>query len=228
MKLLTIEASTRNYSLAVSDEEKVVAYKNFRLKNVLSSSVMPGIKSVLDKSGIPLNKLDGFAVGLGPGSFTGLRVGLATIQGLIFATQKPVVGISSLDILAANVTTEVEQICVITDAKRSMVFSCVYQRKGSQLKKLSPYVLAPVEDALKNISGATIFVGDGIALYHERVVQFCRGKFAITFAAEKLWSPQARRAVPLVLERFRQKKVDKIEKLLPLYLYPEDCQVRRS
>ena len=137
MNLLAIDTSTKNLSLAVTKKGKVVKFRNVKLTRPLSSSIMPSIKKILNSAGITLSKLDGFAVGLGPGSFTGLRVGLSTIKGLAFATKKPVVGISSLDVLAMNIKEDCAQICTLCDAKRNLVYACLYEKKGATLKRKS-------------------------------------------------------------------------------------------
>lgn len=225
MKLLSIDTSTRNLSLAVSKDEKILAFQNVKLDKILSSSIIPRIQGILEKGKISLKALDGFAVGLGPGSFTSLRIGLATIKGLAFATQKPVVGISSLDILAMNVAENDVQICTVCDAKRQLVYSSLYQKKGSVLKRSGPYLLASIDDVLDGIQGKTLFIGDGIPLYREAILK----KKQVKLVDEKKWSPQARQLAGLALKRFRAKKFkgDNVNKLAPMYLYPEDCQVRR-
>lgn len=226
MKLLSIDTSTRNFSLAVSDGDKILNYRSVKLEKVLSSSIIPGIRSILDKSGISLKAINGFAVGLGPGSFTGLRVGLATIKGLAFATGKPVVGISSLDVLAMNVKREKAQICTLCDAKRNLVYACFYQREGNQIKRESPYLLTSIENVLKKIKERTLFIGDGVPLYREIILK----KVLAEFADERKCFPQARHLAGLALKRFQKSKLkgDNISKLVPLYLYPQDCQVRKQ
>lgn len=226
MYILSIDTSTKNFSLAVSCGEKVVACRNVRLKGVLSSSIVPGIRGILKKSGLELSRIDGFAVGLGPGSFTSLRVGLATVKGLAFAVQKPVVGIPSLDILAMNLPGDCPQICTLSDAKRKLVYACCYQKKGLILKKKGKYLLEGIEDVLKRLKGGVVFIGDGVPLFKE-TIRRAKGIVPV-FAKESLMYPRAGCMVHLALERFKKGKTDDVSKLTPLYLYPKDCQVQRS
>jgi len=225
MKLLSIDTSTKNFSLAISDGEKALRYRNKVFGRKLSSSIIPEIKVMLKKVQMTLADLDGFAVGLGPGGFTGLRVGLSTIKGLAFAANKSVVGMSSLDVLAMNVKAEGE-ICTICDARRNMVYAGFYEKKNNVLKKKGKSLLTDIQTVLKQIDKETIFIGDGIKVFEEKL-QKSKKASLITFAEEKLWFPQAQCLALLVLERFEKKKFDDINKLVPLYLYPEDCQVRR-
>jgi len=223
MNLLAIDTSTKNLSLAVAKAGKVVKFRNVKLNRPLSSSIMPSIKKILDSAGISLAKLDGFAIGLGPGSFTGLRVGLSTIKGLAFATDKPIIGISSLDVLAMNIEDNDVQICTLCDAKRNLVYACLYEKKDSILRKKSDYCLESIDEVLKKIKGKVLFIGDGVKLFRNDInkmksinPKFVNGKFTL---------PQARCLIPLALEKFQKGQRDDAAKLVPLYLYPEHCQV---
>jgi len=206
-----------------------LAYKNIKLKKVLSSSIIPAIKSLLDKKGKALSKLDGFAIGLGPGSFTSLRVGLSTIKGLATALNKPVVGISSLDVLAMNINAkDKRQICTICDAHRQLVYCCLFRRNNGQLKRKSSYMLISADELLLKIKEPTVFIGDGINLYRENILMALRKKnIEAEFCEVKLWYPQAKQLAILAAKRFTQNKTDSVDSLVPQYLYPKDCQVRK-
>lgn len=227
MKFLSIDTSTKNFSLAVSDGNKIVRSRNVKLKGVLSSVIIPAIRGVLYKAGIRLDQLDGFAVGLGPGSFTSLRVGLSTIKALGFVTQKPIIGIASLDILATNVMDNgVPNICVICDAKRGLAYMCLYKNQKSGIKRAGKYLLTDPDEVLKQIKEPTIFVGDGIKIFRDKIINKLHKK--AVFSKEKQSFPQAKNLVPLAVKRFINGKFDNINTLVPLYLYPQDCQVRRG
>ena len=225
MNILALDTSSKHFSLAVAKDGKTLCYRSILLKKVLSDSIMPAIQGILKKSGLTLAKLDGFAVGLGPGSFTSLRVGLSTVKGLAFALKKPVVGVSSLDVLALNVKED-GQVCVVCDAKRNMAYACLYQKKGGALKRKSKYLLTDIENVLKQIKGEATFVGDGVPLFREAIEKATGIK--AHFAGEKQMYPQAKHLVALAMKRFEAKEYDKAESLVPLYLYPKDCQVRNK
>ncbi len=225
MNLLSIDTSTKRLSLAVSKEEKILKYRNVTLNRRLSSSIMPSIQEILDKSKMPLARLDGFAVGLGPGSFTSLRVGLSTIKGLAFAVHKPVVGVPSLDVLAMNVPEENARICTLCDAKRDLVYACLYDKKGMNLKRNSEYLLTDIQDVLRRIKGDVTFIGDGLALY-KRDIDKAKG-ITPKFLDKGNIFPQARSLAYLAWQRFMKKKFDNIDQLVPLYLYPDHCQIKK-
>lgn len=228
MKLLCLDTSSRRFSLAVSDGEKILRYANIRLRRVLDSSMMPAIERILKNAGVALCELDGLAVGLGPGSFTSLRVGLATVKGLAFAAAKPVVGIASLDILAAGVpfADEGGRICVICDARRGLLYNGVYQKRSGILERESDYALLPIDGILSQIKGDVLFVGDGVQLVRNEIqaAKHIRARFA----PEKFCYPQARFLAPPALKRFQKRQTDDAAQLTPIYLYPEDCQVDKK
>lgn len=225
LNILSIDTSTKNFSLAVSSGTKILHSRNVKLRHVLSQSIMPAIERILQKSKIPLSAVDGFAVGLGPGSFTSLRVGLATVKGLAFATRRPIVGIPSLDVLARG-ASEDGVICALCDAKRNLVYSCLYEKRGAVLKRKSRYLLTDIKDVLKRIKGDVTFVGDGVPLFREAIEKAVGTK--ARFAGEKQMYPQAKHLAIPAMERFKAKKYDNVETLVPFYLYPEDCQVQKS
>lgn len=225
MNLLAIDTSTKNLSLAVSNNAEILKCRNRKLQRPLSSSIMPGIKDILKAAGVTLEQLDGFVIGLGPGSFTSLRVGLSTVKGLVFAVNKPVVGISSLDALALGVKENDVQVCALCDAKRNMAYACVYQKTGTGLRRIGDYALAEVKDILKHIKGKTVFVGDGVKLFKDEI-RLARGITPV-FMEDEGPIPQARYLIPPALQRLKNGKQDDIDSLVPMYLYPEHCQVRR-
>ena len=129
MHFLSIETSTKNCALAVSKDAKVLCARNFPSEKLLEDSIIPAIDKVLKLAKLSFAKVDAFAVGLGPGSFTSLRVGLSTVKAFCLATGKPVVGICSLDVIAEGVAAlPCDEICVIVDARRGMLYSGLYQK----------------------------------------------------------------------------------------------------
>ena len=216
MYFVSFETSTKIFSIALSRDEKVLRYRNLKAALALEDFILPALDKMLDSAGIKFSQLDGFAIALGPGSFTSLRVGLSTVKALCMATGRPVVGIPTLDIIASGVNGAVcDEICVINDARRDKVYACFYDPKG--LRK-SDYLLTSFEDVLEKAHGKTLFVGDAVGLYRNRISKFL-------LADEKWWYPQSKVMAALAYERFREKLYDDAASLLPLYLYPQDCQV---
>ncbi len=226
MNLLAIDTSTKNLSLAVSGNGGMVRFRNKKLEKPLSCSIMPSIQRILDVSNVSPKDLDGFVVGIGPGSFTGLRVGLAAIKGMALVLNKPIVGISSLDVLAMSIKVEDVGICVLCDARRQMVYSAIYKKGASGLKQRSEYVLGSIDKALEGIRGEMVFVGDGVAMYRKHIDQ--HPEIVPKFCDAQLKNPQAKFLVQLGQKRFQQKDFDDVDTLIPLYLYPDHCQVQKK
>lgn len=234
MNILAIDTSTKNFSLAVSKNGRIARFRNIYLDKVLESSMIPAIDKILRDAGLKFKDLDGFAVGLGPGSFTSLRVGLSTVKAFALATAKPVVGISSLDVLAANACGQkADEICVVTDARRNLLYACLYEEKNGVLKRKTDYLLTNLDDLLDQVHGKTLFIGDGIAVHRDAMQKKyaearkrgadCRA----VFAGPRDWFPQAKKLADLAYGRFQKKEYDKSETLVPIYLYAQDCQVQK-
>ncbi len=235
MNILALDTSTKNFSLAVAKNGKVIRYRNMLLDKVLESSMIPAIEKILKDSKLKFKDLDGYAVGLGPGSFTSLRVGLSTVKAFSLATGKPIVGISSLDVMAANVIDEkADQICTIMDARRQQIYACLFEKKDGTLQRKTDYLLTNIDSLLDRVQGKTLFVGDGVPLWRDVI----KGKYAVAakkgakcqavFAPEKNAHPQARNLSHLAYGRFEKKVYDDVETLVPLYLYTQDCQVDKK
>lgn len=224
MKILSIESSTKYLSLAVSENGKVLSYRNEILANRLSELLVKRITQLLKKTDCSIDNIDALAVGIGPGSFTSLRVGVSTVKGLSFGGNKPVVGIPSLDILAMNVKKDKVNVCTVSDAKRKMVYLCQYEKNAGKLRKLSDYQLVSIDEVGKIKFTDTIMIGDGIPLVRDL---FKGNKGVIGWESEKNWFPQARCLSQLASEKLRTKKYTDAHALKPLYLYAQDCQVRK-
>lgn len=233
MRILYLDTSSKYLSLAVAEDEKVLSQIHRPLDRKHSLQLVTLIDKVLKGAEISLREIDGFCVSKGPGSFTGLRIGITTIKGLAFVLGKPVVAIPTLDILAQNVKKATKlkhqdkllQVCAIVDAKQNKVYACLYQLRNGTARPVWRYLLLPVSELLKKLKGKIIFLGDGVRVYRKEIC--ASKKVKPVFTEEKLWYPQARQAVPLALERFHENELEDIDSLVPLYLYPKECQIKR-
>ncbi len=231
MKILSLDTSTKNFSLCLSDGGQIVATKKMTNDRILSSKIIPALDTLFQKAGIVPKAIDAIAVGLGPGSFTSLRVGVSTAKGLAYALNKPLMGIPSLDVLAMNVKRDTaDQVCVLCDAKRSMVYAAVYQCFSDGMGLISDYMLVDPKNIFSQLKGDVAFVGDGVPLYQEIIEQksgLKSARFTSMLMEEKLWYPLAKNVARIAQGRFEKQDFNDIDALVPLYLYPEDCQVRR-
>ena len=224
MLILGIDTSTKFLSLALSEGKRLLGEFNLEVGRELSDKLIPTLNNFLKKHKKDITDIKGFSVGIGPGSFTGLRIGISTIKGFALAQNLPIVGISSLDILAEGIFSKgTQHICPIVDAKRNLVYSCIYKKTKAKLRRISRYFLIPIDELLKKINSETIFVGDGIGLY-KKVVKKKLGKKAV-FASDGFWYPRADNLLALSCDKFKKHPTQDAHRLLPVYLYPKECQV---
>ena len=224
MKLLAVDTSTKYLSLGIYNEGALYGY-NLEVGPKLSSLLAVTIKRVLSASGLDIKDLDYFACGLGPGSFTGLRVGLSTVKGLSWARRKPLIGISTLDILAMNASDYGHKnIIPVIDAKRSLIYSCSYKFTGGSLKKISPYMLLTKEELLKKIKQPAVVFGDALNLYREDILKSAPQSVLLD---KDEWFPKAHNIIKLAVLRIKNKKFDDLLKINPIYVYPKECQIKK-
>jgi tRNA threonylcarbamoyladenosine biosynthesis protein TsaB len=224
LKILGIDTSSKFLSIALAEDSDIIKEESFLLDRTHSSELVPKIKELLKKSRVAIKKIDGFVIGLGPGSFTGLRIGVSAVKGFGIASGKPCVGIASIDAIACNAMDEDAIIVPVIDAKRNQVYSAIYRKEGSLVIKESEYLLLPIEKLMKNIKGEAVFLGDGLSLYRDKIKSLNREAI---FLEEKCWYPAAGNLIKLGLSKIGKAKKPNLAKLVPLYLYPEDCQVKK-
>ena len=185
---------------------------------------LPGaVARVVKDAGTTLDALEAVAVDIGPGSFTGLRIGLAFAKALAVTRKTPLIGIASLDILAAGLPAAPGPVCAILDAKQKNIYAAAYRLDGGAPARASDYLLGPIDDLLPQLGEPSLLLGDGVALYRDRLL--ARWPKAQIAPAE-LWLPRAATLGRLAAARAAKGERDDPARLVPLYLYPLDCSVR--
>ena len=228
MNILAIDTSTEYLSIAVIKNSKVLSCRNFKHGRNMSSLIVSSIKKVLNNTGVSLKKIDCFAVGLGPGSFTGLRVGLSVVKGLAFAGKKPIVGISSLDAIAMNVKGKVKNIFVVSDARRKQVYAGIFVNNGGKVERKGAYLLTNINEVLEKICADTVIIGSGIGIYrHEIDLKLKNCSDVFIESNEKLWIPKASNVGFISENKFLNNEIENVNSLVPMYLYSNDCQVKK-
>lgn len=170
MKILAVDTATKTCSTAIVCDDAVLAETVLDRGETHTRVLMKIIHDMLLDAGIRMTDIDGFAVTIGPGSFTGLRIGLATVKGLAFAAGKPIAGISTLDALAAPFGDATGHVCAMIDARRGEVYTALYRCGSSRLIPDGPAWAASPDQAIANISGPALFVGDGVLVYKDRII----------------------------------------------------------
>ena len=224
MKILGIDTSTPIGSVALIDDDNLVAEHTLNIVQAHSSRLMPAIDTVLKWGDIAAADLDGCAVGVGPGSFTGVRIGVATIKSLCYALDKPIVGVSTLEAVAYNLRWTHGVICPLFDARRSEVYGAIFQG-GAEWQRLSEDLCLPI-DAFLDRLGETMaqrrvpttfnFVGDGLLTYGDAVRERL-GKRAL-FADAIFNVPRGATIAHLGRQRLQNDDVNDYWTLVPNYV----------
>ena len=222
MKILGIDTTTARLCLGLYVDGKFYEY-SLQTGRSLSALLVPTIQRVICALGLKITDIDYFACGLGPGSFTGMRIGLATIKGLSVVKNKPVIGISTLDILARNAPVKDRLIITALDARRSLIYCSSYKYEQGSLKRKSAYVLLSLDELIKKFSGKAVVLGDAVALYGDALLT--RMKNA-TVLDKDYWSPQAHNLIELALAKIKAKQFSSVLTVKPIYLYPQECQIK--
>ena len=164
MKILGVDTSTPIGSVGLIDGERFVAEHTLSIVKAHSSRLMPAIDQILKWGDLTVHDLDACAVGIGPGSFTGIRIGVGTIKSLCYALKKPIIGISTLEAIAYNLRYTEKLICPILDARKDEVYGALFRGAQNLLRK-SEDLCVPIESLLSQIDGDVMFVGDGLRRY---------------------------------------------------------------
>ena len=218
MKILSLEASGSTASVSIVSEKGILGEINLNYKMQHSVLLMPMLEQLLKETALTIGDIDGFVVSKGPGSFTGLRIGMATVKGLALGSQKPVVAVSSLDALAYNIYTEEGLICSLMDALRGNVYYCLYKIESGSLKATRDIHTCSLEELiqeLKSYKGKIYFVGDGATIHRAALESSLEGT---AFAPLHLNYPTASSLGELGLKLLTEGKEDDLNTLAPIYL----------
>jgi len=224
VKLLAVDTSTRSCSVAVVDRDRLACEITTGPTGTHSTHLLSLIRVALSLSGMELDGLDGLAVCVGPGSFTGLRIGVSTVKGLAFATAKPVAGVSSLEALAQPCLPWPRLICAMLDARKAEVYAARYRAHGGTLEREGREAVLSIEDALDGIHEACLFVGDGARRYRESIGSKL-GPLAL-FPVPGQDIIRASTVAALARRQFELKQIEDLDRLVPRYVRQSDAELK--
>ena len=221
--LLTISTPTPTGSVAVTRGDELLGEATVNSPATHSDVLLPAVDNLLTDTGSRLEDVDAIGVVLGPGSFTGLRVGMATAKGLALAAGVPMVGVSSLQALANPLPDGDLPICAMLDARKGEVYAGLFRReRGLAVLQGEEQVIDP-ETLLATLDGRTLFVGDGCRVYQTLIVRQL-GDRAL-FAPWSCHPVRAGHAALLALDRFRAGEAVAAGAIRPNYLRPSDAEM---
>ena len=218
MLVLGIETSTLLASVALGSEQGVVASAMVSRGANYNEFLLPAIRFCLDEAGLGYRNIGAVAVGLGPGLFTGMRVGVATGKALAQTLSVPIVGMASLDLVAYEVRHSAKTICAILDARRNQVFYAFYRSSPGGVQRMTGYRVdkpGTLAIGLASRPEEVLLVGNGAHLYRD-VFGDLRAVVEIGSMGDSF--PDARSLVELSLPRLFRQDFDSPYDLVPLYL----------
>jgi tRNA threonylcarbamoyladenosine biosynthesis protein TsaB len=225
VKVLGIDTSTTSGSVGLIHNEEVISEYILNLSVTHSERLLDAIDLVLKKARYTLEDLDGFAISLGPGSFTGVRIGVSTVKGLAYAVKKPTVGIPTLDVLASQISPTPYLICPVIDARKGEVYSALYRYEElNRLKRVSEYQAIRPEVLFGMISERTIFVGDGVKTYGADLRNSLKS-FAL-FSPPALQIPHGSAVARLGVELLLRNEHLDLATFTPLYVRRSEAEIK--
>ena len=223
MYILGIETSTKTGSVAVVSENGVIAQYSLNIEVTHSERLMSTVDRVLKDTGLVMRQFDGFAVAIGPGSFTGLRIGVSTVKGLALATGKPVAAVPTLLALAWNVAHAAYPVCPMLDARKNEVYAALYKSDGTHFVPVMTEMVISLARLGDRITGTTVFTGEASFLYREEI----RKQFgaAALFAPLSSILPSAAAVAEIGLDMIRSGRQADPDSLSPLYIRRPEAEV---
>ena len=188
MKILGIDTSTMAANVAVLEDDKLICEYTINTKKTHSQKLMPMIENILKLSDLDIKEIDAIAICVGPGSFTGLRIGMATAKAMAHVNNIPLIGVNSLEILGANMDLCNRNICSILDAQRNQVYMNKYILKDDKITELEEISIKPIDELLEEISSSNedwVLVGEAVYKYKEKIEEI--SNITIPSPANNIW-----------------------------------------
>ena len=219
MKILSVDTSSNVATVAITDDDKLIAEIIVNNKKTHSQTLMPMIDNALKMSELDASDIDLIASANGPGSFTGLRIGVSAVKGFSHALNIPVVGVSTLEAMAYNLPFCQYLISPIMDARRSQVYNAVYEWENDKLKEVKEPRALSIEELLEEFLGTDkiiVFMGDGV-IVHKELIKEKLGNMAL-FAPVSHNEQKASGLAMAAMKKYKENKAVSCYELAPVYL----------
>jgi len=225
MRVLGIDTSSQTGTVAVLEGDTVLAEVAVTSTQTHARRLMSAVDATLEMAGLTIAGCEGFAVTTGPGSFTGLRIGISTIKGLGFATKKPVTGVSTLDALAYQFPSFPHLVCPVLDARKGQIYTSLCESDGyMKWKRLVDDCATEPRQWLKQIQRLCLFVGDGATVYGE-LIRETLGSFAY-FAPPYLNKIRASVVAYIGMRQILNGQIADVARLVPHYIRKSDAEIK--
>ena len=223
MLILGIDTSSPTGSVALVDNGDVISESLLNSSKNYSDKLLIEVDAILNSSKTKLNQINGFVITTGPGSFTGLRVGMSLLKGLILATQKPFASVNTLDAYAETVQPGPYAICPVLDARKKEVYTALYNSKNDLCVRETPDQAITPKELCDQIKKPTPFVGNGLVAYRELLSSRLRKKYMHNAPLKKL--TVAASAVLIASRDFKKNLQNNLDSLTINYIRPSEAEL---
>jgi tRNA threonylcarbamoyl adenosine modification protein YeaZ len=218
MKLLAVDTSSKTASVALVSEEKLLGEFTVQTKFTHSQSLMPMVDQMLKQAGVSISEIDGFAASMGPGSYTGLRIGIAAVKAFGFALNKPVYGVETLMAMTDQVKEKMGIVLALVDARRDRVYVAGIQRDDQGERVVLPQQAMAIVDLIRWIgeqAEPVYLMGEGAMRYQEELNTI---QPVPNFLSKQYMTPTARTIAWQALDRLIAGEAADPDRLVPCYL----------
>ena len=231
MKILAIETSTMLGGIAIMDDlSGLIAEVRLNVKSTHSERLMTEIDHVLKQAELKVSDIDVFAIAIGPGSFTGLRIGLSAVKGFSYATGKPIVSVPTLEALAWNFPYCRHPVCTMLDARKKEVYSALFKWEDGGFTRLIDEISIKVDRVLEDIKlfsdKRVVFTGEGAILYRDKIIEVMGNK-AIFASPEKI-VPSPANVASIGIKKAIKGEFSEPVSLVPFYIRRSEAELKRD
>jgi tRNA threonylcarbamoyladenosine biosynthesis protein TsaB len=222
-KLLAVDTATQSCGVAIIADGRIQSEVILSHGGTHTKQILSAIDAAISLEGGSLAQIDAFSVTRGPGSFTGLRIGISTVKGLAVATGKPIIGISSLDVLAHQAGGDAACVCPMIDARRSEIYWSIYLRKGDGLVALSDEQVGPIDKLARQIENGCVLIGSAVPQYAVPLSELVTQRIQWASGIDHTIRPAI--LARLAWRRFQKGDVDDTACFAPVYLRKSDAEL---
>ncbi len=229
MRILTLDSSGLVATVAILEEEQMIAEYTVNYKKTHSQTLLPMLDEIVKMTEFDLSSIDAIAVAGGPGSFTGLRIGSATAKGLGLALGKPLIHVPTVDGMAYGLYGNEGLICPIMDAGREQVYTGLYRFEKGEFIVVEEQMAITVQELIEKLNqyqDKVTFMGDGVPVYRQRLEAGLNGEFY--FAPAHLNRQRAAAVGALGIQYFKQGKIETATEHQPDYLRLSQAERERA
>jgi tRNA threonylcarbamoyladenosine biosynthesis protein TsaB len=223
MLILGIETATRTGGVAIFSDDGLLAEYTLNIEVTHSERLMATVDRVLTDTGISLRSIEGIAVSAGPGSFTGLRIGVSTAKALAWTTGLPVAAVPTLKALAWNLAGAAFPICPLLDAKKREVYAAIYRQVDGTLQQVMADAVLPLSGLAENVPGPAVFTGEGAFLFRRELHELF-GDRAL-FASRSASAPSAASVAEIGRVMLLAGERTALDELAPVYIRRPEAEV---